>query len=427
MPQRLSKLLAVLACSAVLFTGVCVQSMQARAASQPAPQPKEWTMLVYLNGDNNLDSFGKLNINQMEKVGSNDAMNIVVQWASLANGKTQRLLVQKDNDPDNVTSPIVQDMGKVDMGDYKSLTDFIAWGAQNYPARHYLVDVWDHGSGWHSIHAMSGGLSIKPMDISYDETTGHWINTQQLGQALRDGAKAIGHKIDIYGSDACLMAMAEIASEVSDSVSYFAGSQEVEPGAGWPYDAWLQRVVANRGIDAPGVAKALSEEYVKSYQGGENGTQEVTFSAFDLSKLDAFEAAVKKVGSSIQSMDSGSRKTLAAAARKTQSFTNMDYDDLLDFLQNAESSHVNGLDSRDLSELREATKSMVIANHDTDQYKKATGLSIWLPTQSYTYENYSKQYQGLRFEAQTGWNEALKSLVADADSSPSGGDTPVMP
>ncbi|MEK6577865.1 MAG: hypothetical protein AABZ55_01445, partial [Bdellovibrionota bacterium] len=86
-----------------------------------APAEKEWTLLVYLNGNNNLDSYGDLNINQMENVGSTDKINIVVQWASLSAGKTKRLLVTKDNDFNKVTSKIVQDAGNVDMGDWRSI------------------------------------------------------------------------------------------------------------------------------------------------------------------------------------------------------------------------------------------------------------------------------------------------------------------
>src|SRR5271168_2763659 len=43
---------------------------------------RDWTMLVYLNGDNNLDSFGTTNLLAMETVGSTANINVVVQWAS---------------------------------------------------------------------------------------------------------------------------------------------------------------------------------------------------------------------------------------------------------------------------------------------------------------------------------------------------------
>ena len=182
------------------------------AFADPSAQPKEWTFLIYLNGNNNLDSFGKMNINQMEKIGSTAKVNIVVQWASLENGKTKRLYITKDSDTTTVTSKIVEEMGQVDMGDYHSVINFVKWGAENYPAQHYFVDIWDHGSGWH----FKPGETMK--DISWDETTGNHITTEQLATALSESSKIIGHKIDIYGSDACLMAMVEIANLMTDSV-----------------------------------------------------------------------------------------------------------------------------------------------------------------------------------------------------------------
>src|SRR5690349_13871147 len=91
------------------FSGIGVASAQEGV--------KEWTLLVFLNGNNNLDRFGALNINQMEKVGSTSDINIVVQWASWSRDGVQRLLVNKDTDTENVTSPVVENIGKVDMGD----------------------------------------------------------------------------------------------------------------------------------------------------------------------------------------------------------------------------------------------------------------------------------------------------------------------
>ena len=146
---------------------------QIATADDDAATVKDWTFLVYLNGNNSLDSFGPVNIEQMEKVGSTNKVNVVVQWASLSAGKTVRLLAKKSADPTKVTSPIVQDLGKADMGDYRTLVDFIKWGAATYPAKHYFIDVWDHGSGWHGrrLETMAAGGGFKPMDISWDDNT----------------------------------------------------------------------------------------------------------------------------------------------------------------------------------------------------------------------------------------------------------------
>ena len=105
-----------------------------------------------------------------------------------------------------------------DMGDYKNLVDFVKWGTDNFPAKHYFVAVWNHGSGWHFQDAKikSGEVSIN--DISFDDNTGHAITTEQLGTAMAEIKLHIGRNVDIYGSDACLMQMLEVAGEMKNSV-----------------------------------------------------------------------------------------------------------------------------------------------------------------------------------------------------------------
>ena len=59
----------------------------------------------------------------------------------------------------------------------------------------------------------NGGFTTK--DISYDDVSGHVITTEQLALAMGEIQKITGNKVELYGSDACLMAMAEIAGEMS--------------------------------------------------------------------------------------------------------------------------------------------------------------------------------------------------------------------
>src|SRR5262249_38757842 len=80
-----------------------------------APAPKKWTFLVFISG-NNFRDMGERHIRYMEQVGSNDQINIVVEWGSYSTHKVLRLLVQKSTDPSRITSPILQDLGAVDMG-----------------------------------------------------------------------------------------------------------------------------------------------------------------------------------------------------------------------------------------------------------------------------------------------------------------------
>ena len=102
--------------------------------------------MVFLNADNNLYSFGKMNLEQMQKVGSNNAMNIVVEMDHAPAGvPTQRLLVQKGS------SDVIETLGETNMGDWKHLAEFVAWTMSKFPAKHYALVIWNHGAGWQGV------------------------------------------------------------------------------------------------------------------------------------------------------------------------------------------------------------------------------------------------------------------------------------
>ena len=399
----------------ILLSLLVTHATFAKDTSSNTTEMKEWSFLIYLNGNNNLDSFGTTNITQMEKVGSSDQINVVVQWASLASKKVKRLYITKGNNPKAVTSPVIQDMGSVDMGSWKSLSDFIQWGVSKYPAKHYFVSVWDHGSGWHALRTQMRKPIVKtniffPTDISWDDNTGSSISTLQLSQALAEGAKAIGHKIDLFATDACLMAMAEVATEVSDSVEFYAGSEEVEPAAGWPYEMILSRWTSNPKIGADEVGKIVTDEYVKSYSGGSNGSANATYSVFNLNKLNTFLQSFSTFASLLGKVDSSEKETILKAAQNTQNFTYADYSDLSDFLSNLIALPLNPSFKTEVSTLTNHLQELMVANSTTSNFSKAKGLSIWLPVDLTSYKDHSDQYQTLKFNSSTHWGEALLGL-----------------
>lgn len=388
------------------FMATTIFTFQVANAKVPGSE-KEWTFLLFLNGHNNLDSYGAMNINQMEQVGSNAEVNMVVQWASLKNKNTKRLLVQKDNDLKKVTSPVIEDMAAVDMGDYKQLVEFVRWGVKNYPAKKYMITVWNHGNGWQRVMAMDGAVQIK--DISYDDISGNKITTEQLGLAMRESAAIIGHKVDIYGSDACLMAMAEIAAEMKDSVDYFVGSEEVEPGEGWPYNNWMTRWTNTPAATPLEVSTFLTEEYLKAYDGGIYGKEEVTFSAMDLNKFPAFFAAVNALNASLSNLAPADMTLAKTAARATQDYYTSDYKDLGDFMDQLASNKIMLSDVL-MTDVKMAIKDMVVAIGSTDQYQRSHGISVWLPTSAFNYTKYKDRYSKFEFNKQTGWVNFLGAM-----------------
>lgn len=115
---------------------------------------KEWTVLVYLNADNDLETFGITDFNEMASVGSSDEVNIVVEMdradgysTSYGNWKdAHRFKIEKGMTP--TTNNAIEHLGEINMGDPNELIKFIKWGQGNFPAKKYFLIIWDHGDGW---------------------------------------------------------------------------------------------------------------------------------------------------------------------------------------------------------------------------------------------------------------------------------------
>ena len=78
---------------------------------------------------------------------------------------------------------------------------------------------------------------------------------------MKDFAQYIGHKVDVVGADACLMAMIEVAGELASSTDFFVASQDLEPGDGWPYDELLTDWNALDRAKASDVSTSLSHGF----------------------------------------------------------------------------------------------------------------------------------------------------------------------
>ena len=95
----------------------------------------DWTVLVYLDGDNNLEEAGVADLNEMEIVGSSADVNILVQFDRIggydtSNGNwtdTRRGLVVQDSSTSTIGSTLTS-IGEQNMGDPDVLTGFLEWG-----------------------------------------------------------------------------------------------------------------------------------------------------------------------------------------------------------------------------------------------------------------------------------------------------------
>lgn len=111
---------------------------------------KPWTVLVYLAGDNgrflsSLEGEGYADLAEMKEVGSGDALDIVAQFDAMSDRACRRYHITRGG---ALRDDQVLDLGNTNSGDPAVLLDFITWGVRTHPAEHYLLVLWNHGSGW---------------------------------------------------------------------------------------------------------------------------------------------------------------------------------------------------------------------------------------------------------------------------------------
>ena len=99
--------------------------------------------MVYMAGDNNLSTAGENDLEEMRRVGSSDAVNVLVEFDNAGARGTNRYLVRR-----NGVGERLEAMGETDSGDPRTIVDFIAWAAKEYPAERTALILWNHGGGW---------------------------------------------------------------------------------------------------------------------------------------------------------------------------------------------------------------------------------------------------------------------------------------
>jgi hypothetical protein len=218
----------------------------------------EWTVIVYSDADDEvLEGSLWFDVNEMEQVGSTAQVNIVVQMdryraAFAGDGDwtgARRIYVTQDNDLNAIHSPVIQDLGEVDMGNPRTLVDFVTWAVQNYPATKYALVMSDHGGGW------TGGF--------VDGTSSSKLSISEIADALDQVRQNTGlDKFELFGFDACLMGQIEVFGTFYPVTNYMVASEEVIPSFGWAYAGWLSQLVQDPSMDGGGLGQAIVSTYV---------------------------------------------------------------------------------------------------------------------------------------------------------------------
>jgi hypothetical protein len=376
------------------------------ATREPVAGGADWTVLVYLDGDNNLEADAVGDFNEMEMVGSTDKVKIVVQLDRIKQeggdddtssgdwDTTKRFLVERDDDEGEITSPELEDLGELNMGDPQTLADFIAWGVEEYPAQRYALVIWDHGSSW--------------AGIAFDDTDNQdGINMPELDAALRTG----GQRFDLIGFDACLMAQIDVFQTVAPHGDVAVASAELEPNEGWAWDILLQQLNDDSTQDAAAFGRVIVESYQAFYD--ESDDETVTLSAFDLTQVGDLRDGLNSLSEAMIADIDGSYQAIAEARSFVDAYSQPKPEEFnaVDLGHFARLVGERGA-SADVAEPADALVQLIdnarIAEWNNGFHSNSTGLSVFFPQISELYPDIYADASPVPQE--TSWDDFLDTF-----------------
>ncbi|MBU4270161.1 hypothetical protein KJ644_03270 [Candidatus Dependentiae bacterium] len=349
----------------------------------------DWTILIYVQAKNNLSRFATQNLYSMAKIGSNNNLNILVQWYQPGKDGVWRYQILKDEIKLDTYLPINSDGTNV-----KDLVDSMEWAVNKYPAKNNFLILWNHGVGiidpiWHrrSGFGLGYGLGLSGQEfnevvinnqnivenqvinsndqeqffpikiddeltqafnnsqdfdyltlnqhrgILFNEQSRSYLNNEELLEALKQIKENVlkGKQLDIFGMDACLMSMIEIGYLARGYAKYMVSSQEVELAYGWNYLDLFTAI--SSGTTTPiDMAKGCVLTYHNFYQ---NKIDFYTQSAVDLDQLDNVKTSINniilKINEAKKISLSQVKNFIKYARRASTQFTNKSYIDLYSF------------------------------------------------------------------------------------------------
>lgn len=374
--------------------------------------PAKWTYLVYIAADNDLEPTAWQNISKMEQIGSNDSVNIVVQWdnrGEYGNEGCKRYYItgNPETSPGKVTSPVIKNLGEINSADPDELVNFVKWGMKNYPAEKYAVVLWNHGTGWRRPSESENYPVAR--GICFDQTSNDFMTESELRGAFREIYFIRGDKIDFIGIDACLMGMTEIAYSLKNYGKFITFSESSVYG--WPYHYILGDLTNAPEFDGKRLCKSTVERF-RQYWTEESVEYFTTISAVDLGQVDSLTLSVNEFSIlAINIMDEEGDE-IKRSMQETESVDDIftDFRDLNLFMQKIVKNVKNPDLKASAGRVSEAiTRAVIYEAHGERFSTKTAGLTIWMPNEG-IYNEFSSEYSVLPFSQIAMWDEFLEKV-----------------
>lgn len=342
----------------------------------------EYTLMIYLLGSNLESRFGSATSDLCELIDAGvdpEKVNILVYT-----GGSRRWLTGIPSDRNCVLElngtndlPVVAETSQnADMGAPETLLEFLDFCNTYYPADHNALILWDHGGG---------PLMGYGSDELFERDS---LLLSEIDWAMKNSPFNQKHKLDWVGFDACLMGSLESMKLWSNYAKYYVGSEELEPGDGWNYDALS---ILNETQDPVEITSAIIDGFASYYEEyyGSDYVPDLTLAVSDLSKIGSVEKALNSLSGKMQKSAAGSGYSSLQQARvDTKAFGLTDFEenpdeealdlvDLVDYTQRIQDFYPGKVKS-----LLDALDKLVVKSYTNVEH--ANGVSFYYPYKNKT-------------------------------------------
>jgi len=382
----------ILSCLIVILLALTASIPGSKNGSFAQTTQAEWTLMFYMDLDNNLEAAQLDDLEEMIAVGSTKDVNIVLlvdrhekgsplqsysnrPVGNLKNWTTAKLLyVEKGNLRE------LGDWGEVDMGSPATLKKFLQTVSQQFPARRNAIIFTNHGAGWSGI-------------VGDESANNNTLTTKEIPAVFKEAGKTF----DLIGFDACLMGNLEVAKSVAPFGRVMVASEELEPADGWNYTPLFRSLTLNPKMDAVTLGKTIVNTYADYFKSPEqvHTGKGVTLSVIALDKIEPLEKSVNELAIRNQTfIKAGGRAAFLSTARarsNTEECGNdsdknyrYHYYDLGDYANNLKQEKPDAETTRAANAVIQATQSAVIHKYAGQGHVNSSGLSIYFPPDTKT-------------------------------------------
>ena len=293
------------------------------------------------------------------------------------------------------------------MTEGKSLSDFIRWTRENYPADRYMLVLWDHGGGF----PMGYGAD----QLNEREDGEQFMPCSDLVEAVRDG----GVQFDLIGFDTCLMQDIDLVYSLEPYADYYLASEESESGFGWNYTLGFAGLAKDPGISTEEFG-ALMVSGFDPYNTKLNEGEKDTASTLSLVDMTLVKPAHEKLEQLFERERQAVLESpenyanISIAATGAYAFGGDYQIDLIDYLEKLDGlDYENAIQTdRENQELIDAVRACVVFRNENSA-SGVNGMAFCFPVKAMEYYGDThKQYEKLGLETQKSMTDDFFSIMA---------------